>query len=477
MARSLTSDLTGARKRVRESLTGIPEWFGGILVGSQAALLSLLMVIAPALTIAASAPTQDGNSNVDWASAAGLGTHFWLLAHGVSLETPEATFSIPPLGLTLITMAMLVAIARRFATRTWGSWLIAVASYAGTVAIVAGVTYAKSAEAVYAVTTATVVAVLMAAPSVAWGIWRAHGAEFGWLTRVPMEVRTGLRLGVATLALTLCAAALAGTAFAYLGRDAIADSASSLGLDAVGGTLLAATETLYVPVMVIWMLAWLTGQGFIVGADSLYSPQVVEAGALPNVPILGALPATSGGWLLWAPVVIVVLAAVARLAMRSRLDLRWADLKASALAVAVVVGGVAGLSVVASGSLGPGRMSEVGIAWLPVSLVSAGLVAGGFAAIGGVEFVVRRVIVPRFSRSPQADDAAKPVSSKIPTKPVSGKIPTKPASSKIPTSRMTGAQAAANQAGATSAKVEAPIKVAPTLVKTAAQAPKASPRP
>lgn len=424
MARSLSSDLRGARKRVGQSLAGVPEWFGGILVGSQAALLSLLMVIAPALTIAASAPTRDGSSATDWAGAASLGTHFWLLAHGVPLATPDATFSIPPLGLTLIAMAMLVAIARRFATRSWGSWLIAVGSYAGTVAIVAAVVYATSADAVPAVTKATVVATLMAAPSVAWGIWRAHGAEFGWLTRIPMEVRTGLRLASGTLALMLVVAALTGAAFAVTGRDAIADSASSLGLDVVGGTLLAMIETLYVPVMAVWMLAWLTGQGFIVGANSLYSPSTLEAGALPNVPLLGALPAASGGLLVWAPVAIVAVAVVARLAMRSRLNLRWADLKASVIAVGAVAVCVAGISVIATGSLGPGRMSEAGIAWLPVTLVSAGLVAGGFALVGGIELLIRQVLLPRFGRNARAADAEQPASRTLSTTPATDPVST-----------------------------------------------------
>ncbi|WP_062213263.1 cell division protein PerM [Demequina oxidasica] len=432
MARSLTSDLSSARKRVRESLTGVPEWFGGILVGSQAALLSLLMVIAPALTIAASAPTADSSTNVDWAGATSLGTHFWLLAHGVPLVTQQATFSIAPLGLTLISMAMLVAIARRFATRSWGSWAIAVGSYAGTVAIVTSIMYARSADAVTAVTTATIVAVLMAAPSVAWGIWRAHGAEFGWLDRLPLWVRTGVRLGAGTLALMMFVAALSGAAFAFQGREVIADSSSSLGLDAVGGALLAATETLYVPVMVVWMLAWLTGQGFIVGENSLYSPQTLEVGALPEVPLLGALPSASGGILVWAPVVLIAVAAIARFAMRRRLDLHWADVKASVVAVVVVGASVAGLGIIATGSLGPGRMSEAGVSWLPVALVSAGLVAAGFALVGGLELLIRRVVVPRVGQgkkptpadAPKTADASKTAAS---DKPVSSTIRTKSA--------------------------------------------------
>lgn len=400
MPRSLTSDLHGARERVRESLTGIPEWFGGILVGSQAALLSLLMVIAPALTIAASAPTVDRSSTVDWAGATSLATHVWLLAHGVPLQTPQATFSIAPLGLTLISMAMLVGIARRFATRTWGSWAIAVAAYAGTVAIVAAVMYAESADAVPAVVTATGVAVVMAAPSVAWGIWRAHGAEFGWLLRVPERLRTGIRLAVGTLTLMLAAAAATGAVCAYAGRGAIAQSASVLGLDVVGGTLLAVTETLYVPVLVIWMLAWLTGQGFAVGADSLYAPHAIQVGVLPDVPLLGALPSASGGLVVWVPLVLVATAVIARLAMRRRLNLHWADLASSAIAVGTVGAVVAGLSALATGSLGPGRMSEVGVASLPVALVAMGFTASGYVLVGGVELLIVRVLKPRLTKPP-----------------------------------------------------------------------------
>jgi hypothetical protein len=368
-----------------------------VLVGSQAALLSLLMVIAPSLTIAASAPTEDGSTAVDWAGAASVGTHFWLLAHGVPLTTTQATVSVAPLGLTLISMAMIVAIARRFATRSWGSWGIAVASYAGTVALVAGVMYAKSADAVPAVVTATAVAVMMAAPSVAWGIWRAHGAEFGWLVRVPGQIRVGLRLASGTLALMLLVAALASVAWAVVGRDQIANSASSLGLDAVGGTLLALTETVYVPVIVVWMLAWLTGQGFIVGQNSLYSPHTLEMGALPDVPLLGALPGAAGGALEWAPVVLIAVAVLARLALRRRLRLDWADLTSSAIAVGAVGVVVAALSMLASGSLGPGRMTQVGIAWLPVALVAMGLTAAGYGLLGGIEYLVVRIVKPRLA--------------------------------------------------------------------------------
>lgn len=412
MARSLTTDLRGAHKRVRESLAGVPQWFGGILVGVQAALLSLLMVIAPAMTIAASAPTSDGSSAVDWAGAASLGTSLWLLAHGVPLTAGGATFSIAPLGLTMISMAMLVAIARRFATRSWGSWAISVASYAGTVALVTGVVYASSADAASAVTRATVVAAAMAVPSVAWGIWRAHGAEFGWLNRMPMELRTGLRLACGTLALMLTAAAVAGAAWAFAGRYAIAGAVAALNVDVVGGTLLALLETLYVPVMVVWMLAWITGQGFVMGTDSLYSPHAVEVGALPQVPLLGALPSMSGGVLVWAPAIIVALAIIARVAMRGRLKLRWADAVASAIALGLVALGVAALGIVASGSLGPGRLGEAGVAWLPVTLVATGLVALGYALAGGVEVLVVEVIRPRMSANRSSPASTAPEASK-----------------------------------------------------------------
>ena len=54
--------------------------------------------------------------------------------------------------------------------------------------------------------------------------------------------------------------------------------------------MLAVAELAYVPNLVVWALAWLTGAGFAVGAGTQFAPDGVVGGALPAVPMLGALP-------------------------------------------------------------------------------------------------------------------------------------------------------------------------------------------
>ena len=54
--------------------------------------------------------------------------------------------------------------------------------------------------------------------------------------------------------------------------------------------MLAVAELAYLPNLVVWALAWLTGAGFAVGAGTHFAPDDVVGGALPAVPMLGALP-------------------------------------------------------------------------------------------------------------------------------------------------------------------------------------------
>jgi hypothetical protein len=61
-------------------LDGAPRWVGGLLAGLQAALLSLLVVVVPAIAAfvaTSSAPATDG---VPWTSALQAGAGIWLLS-------------------------------------------------------------------------------------------------------------------------------------------------------------------------------------------------------------------------------------------------------------------------------------------------------------------------------------------------------------------------------------------------------------
>ncbi|WP_062311971.1 cell division protein PerM [Demequina rhizosphaerae] len=358
----------------------LPGWAGGLLTGGQAVLLSYLVVLAPALAAVAGAPSLDGSAAVDWPGAATVATSVWLLGHGVPVAFGGATISLIPLGMPLVSAAILAAVARRFAVKTWASWGIGVATFAGGAALIGWLGSPDGSREAGALR-AALVGALIAAPAVATGIWRAYGARLHLLDRVPSEVRAGLRLGLGTVALIVAAASAVGGAWAVLGMDRIATIASELRMDPLGAGSLAIAETLYVPTMVCWMVAWLVGPGFVVGTGSLYAPDTLTADALPQLPLLGALPSGSGGWWTWAPLVVVALAALARAALSRRIGLDWAAARAAGVAIAVVAAGLAALTAASRGSAGPGRLEQMGAEIVPVTLIGTALVVAGYGAV------------------------------------------------------------------------------------------------
>ncbi|WP_062524642.1 cell division protein PerM [Demequina rhizosphaerae] len=358
----------------------LPGWAGGLLTGGQAVLLSYLVVLAPALAAVAGAPSLDGSAAVDWPGAATVATSVWLLGHGVPVAFGGATISLIPLGMPLVSAAILAAVARRFAVKTWASWGIGVASFAAGAALIGWLGSPDGSREAGALR-AALVGALIAAPAVATGIWRAYGARLHLLDRVPSEVRAGLRLGLGTVALIVAAASAVGGAWAVLGMDRIATIASELRMDPLGAGSLAIAETLYVPTMVCWMVAWLVGPGFVVGTGSLYAPDTLTADALPQLPLLGALPSGSGGWWTWAPLVVVALAALARAALTRRIGLDWAAARATGVAIAVVAAGLAALTAASRGSAGPGRLEQMGAEIVPVTLIGTALVVAGYGAV------------------------------------------------------------------------------------------------
>jgi len=363
---------------------------GGVLTGVQGAALGLLVVLAPAFAAAAAAPTSNGSTDVDWMGVSTLSVRLWLLAHGVPFIIEGVPITLIPLGLTLVAAALIAAIARRFATKSWASWAIATGTYAGIVCFAEVAAMRGFPDLAPRTAQTAVVSVLIAGPAVAAGIWRAHGAEFGWVPRVPLSVRQGLRLGIATVALALSAAAVLGGLFTYLGRDRISALAATLGIDPLGGIALAFGEALYAPNITVWTAGWLTGQGYAVGEGTSYAPGAIATDAIPAIPILGGLPTVSGGWLVWAPAVIVAIAALMRLMLRRRLGTSLAELPSIGAAITVVALAVAAVGALASGAIGPGRLTTVGVEVLPTSVSFAILSALGFGlghgllALGGL---------------------------------------------------------------------------------------------
>ncbi|MFI6320674.1 DUF6350 family protein [Nonomuraea sp. NPDC050556] len=120
----------------------------------------------------------------------------------------------------------------------------------------------------------------------------------------------------------------------------------------VGGLLLFVVQALYLANAAIWGMSYISGPGFAIGTGTLVAPTGVQLGAVPSLPLLGALP-DSGAVPGWVMVVI---------------------------ALPFAAGAVAGVVVV---RIAPSPSYEAAPLWGFVTGVTTGLVAGVLAALSG----------------------------------------------------------------------------------------------
>lgn len=387
------------------AIDGAPRWVSGLLAGVQAALLSFLVVVMPALAAYVATSADPANVDVGWPRAAAVGAALWLLGHGAVVHAGGAVVSLVPLGITALALFAGYASARRSAHSTVSAWLAGIGGYVAVV--LAGMSLAGESGplgagggSVLRLVTGTVV---IAAVGLGAGVVRVR--RFREVTRpvwsrLPAVARSGATAGVIATGIVAGLAALLTCAWVISGRAAAGDVVAGLGVDTFGGLLLAVAQLAVAPNLVVWALAWLAGPGFAVGAGTLYSPGEVISGPLPALPLLGALPTAdgSGGLIRWAPVAVVLAGMVAGWWLHRRLPVvrAWDSLVASLWA-----GGTAGAlaalaTVVAGGSVGPGRLTVVGG---PAALV--GLSVLGTALLGVLlvavptDPLVRRTVAAR----------------------------------------------------------------------------------
>lgn len=169
------------------------------------------------------------------------------------------------------------------------------------------------------------------------------------------------------------AVAVVGVAAVALAVLILANFATIIGLyetvqaGVMGGITLTVLQLALLPNLVIWAASWLVGPGFAIGAGTGVSPVGTSLGAVPGLPIFGALPqhAPVGGFLwLLVPVLIGFFAA---LLIRRRSDKagRPAPTLTGQLSAGGGIGLVAGLLLglaawASAGAMGPGRLAEVG---------------------------------------------------------------------------------------------------------------------
>ncbi len=411
-----TPDDAGRRRPAffTSALDGSPRWATGALVALQAALLSLGALTIPAVAAFVATSADPSNADVAWPQAVAVGAAVWLLGHGVPAAVATTTVTLVPLGVTALAAFACYASARRSGVATRSGYAAAVATYVLVTVVVALLLGGSALRAVLG-------AVLVGGIGLGAGLLRRPEAPgLRSLTRplwsrATPYVRAGAAAGGLASTLLVGLAAMLVTVWVVAGRATVGDVVDGLGLDAVGGVVLAVAELAYLPNLVVWALAWLAGPGFVVGLGSRFAPSEVVATPLPAVPMLGGLPApdTVGPTSTAAPVVLVVVGLVAGWYLHRVLRTTRAWHSVAACGVLAVTGGllVALLVTVASGAAGPGRMASVGAhGWAVGGAVAAGLLVGSLLVVlpgdAHVRARVRDLLrVPARRTAPDAADA------------------------------------------------------------------------
>lgn len=363
-----------------------------------AAAVGLVVLLAP-LTLLW---TLAFGITADWGALWPLTGTLWEFGHGVPLAVtipdellvalaipPQAAsfaVSITPLAFLLFTLLFAARSGGRAATA--GAWLLGALS--GTVVfalISAGVALTARLDAVQ---TPLPLAILLPAAvylvgalcggvRIAWeegdgGILdRLHDrldAREDWAPVVPAIVR-----GTAfTLVAVVGASALALAVITLFRGGEVVALFQAARVDALGATVMTLAQLVYLPTLIVWTASWLAGPGFAVGVGTAVSPAGTQLGVVPGIPVFGLLPENSSMWMLIVVLVPIAAGAFAGWAVRSRLVWEGTPLgvlprTVIAAGIAVVSAGIAGLAaVLANGSMGPGRLAEVGPGALPLML-------------------------------------------------------------------------------------------------------------
>lgn len=326
---------------------------------------------------------------------------------GLPTEPVTAVFSLIPLGFSLMLAVLLARIAIRLTTIAPAQQL------AGMIGALVGFT-----------ATATTLGALAEPAPVAWPLWLIALTSLGVATAsllvgfligsirhwVPWvdTVNTGLerRLGDAKiwllesvqfgirLAGVILIALLGASALAF-GLNLIAHAMSvvalsqQLQLDLIGIVVMFLLNLAYLPTMLLYTLAWMSGAGFSIGVGTSVSPIATLLGPVPNLPIIGVIPAEPSPFALAVVLMVVFSATTATAALLPGAEFfgeRRLSLKRFAVSVLVAVFAVGlvvlALQALAVGSLGPERLSEVGAhAPLVAGLVTAEVLAGILLAL------------------------------------------------------------------------------------------------
>jgi len=368
-----------------------------VLFGAFEALIVLAVGLAIPLALGSLVWALHLGFGPDWVVIWRAAADIWLLGHGVDLtfQLDPATVellaisgsarpvlvSIAVLGVALLTALLAVRAGRRIAEVGHPivgavAEVLAFASGAAGVALLAADPAASASlgqaialpALVFTIGLAVGIGSVLLRPQRYADISDRYAQRMRQLLdRVPERLRVGAaavwRAAIGSV-LGLIAVAAVVTALAMVfGFGQIIALYESLHTEVLGGIVLTAAQLALLPNVVMWVLSWLVGPGFLLGVGSSVGPFGTSLGPLPPLPVLGALPADPGdaAWLVLVLPVAVGFTMGMLVYPRMRHVLRdwWAVLVG--LASGALAGLILGLLAAASaGAAGPGRLVAVG---------------------------------------------------------------------------------------------------------------------
>jgi hypothetical protein len=354
----------------------------------------------------------ENNPEVEWLVAFRAAADFWLLSHGTGLVVPEGELLgilVPAFVVTLVPLGMTIWLARSFynagkrfiaARALWPGWLGGSLVYG---AFALGISTAAFDSAIYPIAWQGVFF-----PTILFLVFQVLGSLFGQpdeifdgdiLDQAPERDRVrealnsfrlklhwsvrsimgpAFRAGTAITVMLLMVSAFAIAVLVAVSWIDITRLYESVQVSVLGAVVLTIGQLALIPNLVIFGAAWLTGVGFSIGAGSLISPLGSQVGPLPAIPILGALPVGQLEFGMISIAVVLLAAFVATLGIRKSADeirfefaTAWTAAISLGLSIAFVTAAQMGLlALIASGSAGPGRLSQVGVSpWLVAVVV------------------------------------------------------------------------------------------------------------
>jgi Family of unknown function (DUF6350) len=358
-----------------------PGWRRGLVVGLLTGLVSVAVVLAPALLAWSRAEPASGSPEQAFAVGAAL----WLLGAGAHLTDGEVTFSLTP----LLGLALLVLLARvgareamvrvslegeawrgllpRRLTTSLGSWW---AGYAVVVVAAAALAATGPLRPVWGTVALPAVVLPLVGAGLALRPVVADEPELlgprAAVLRLPDAVRRGVGPGLTGLLVLLGIGSALVLAAVVLSWDGVRAVHDGLAADGAGSAVAVLVQVGMLPNLALWAVSFLAGPGFQVVDGAAVTWSGAESGLLPMVPVLAALPqpgpfpavvAVGAALVVVAVGVFVGQRAVRTVARLARLRTKLA-VATSACAVAAVGAGL--LDVVGGGSFGQFRLASVG---------------------------------------------------------------------------------------------------------------------